>query len=372
VKFFLVAFLSIYGGLHLHFFIRLRNAFLPGGAAIVVMVFFLMVGLFAPIIVRVAEMRGCHLTARFIALPAFYWMAFLLIFCSVSLCVWLYGFFSPLSPRMRFAVPAVAAAILTLYGVYEARGPRTEFLTVRTNKIPKEIGRIRVVQISDVHIGGAKGSDHIPEIVRAIRDAAPDVLVSTGDFVDGQGPYVADAVRMFSSIRPRLGKFAVTGNHEVYLGMRRSVAFHKEAGFTLLRNRVETIGGVVNIGGVDDPGGAANGNPHVSDRDVLAGGEKGLFTILLKHRPIVEEAAVSLFDLQLSGHTHGGQIFPFHLATRLLFPRHAGSYPLASGALLHVSRGTGTWGPPVRVFSPPEITVIDILSRVTVRNIASA
>jgi len=85
-----------------------------------------------------------------------------------------------------------------------------------------------------------------------------------------------------------------------------------------------------------------------------------MFTILLKHRPIVEKDAEGLFDLQLSGHTHGGQIFPFHVFTRLMFSCHAGSYPLASGALLHVSRGTGTWGPPVRLFAPPEITVIDI------------
>jgi predicted MPP superfamily phosphohydrolase len=87
----------------------------------------------------------------------------------------------------------------------------------------------------------------------------------------------------------------------------------------------------------------------------------GRFTILLKHQPLVEKDAPGAFDLQLSGHTHGGQIFPFSLLTRLVFPFHAGNYRLTGGALIHVSRGTGTWGPPVRFLAPPEITIIDLM-----------
>ena len=101
----------------------------------------------------------------------------------------------------------------------------------------------------------------------------------------------------------------------------------------------------------------------VSDREVLSSADGSRFTILLKHRSIVEGAAVGLFDLQLSGHTHKGQIFPFSIFTKLAFFYHAGDYSLPGGAVLHVSRGTGVWGPPIRLLAPPEITVIDLTSR---------
>jgi predicted MPP superfamily phosphohydrolase len=125
---------------------------------------------------------------------------------------------------------------------------------------------------------------------------------------------------------------------------------------------VKVAGGAVALVGVDDlevHGRRQNGSS--ADGAALKGAGSGLFTILLKHRPLVEKDAVGAFDLQLSGHTHKGQIYPFSLLTALAFPFHAGDYRLPGGGLLHVSRGSGTWGPPVRFLCPPEITVIDLL-----------
>jgi hypothetical protein len=376
LRIFLLAFLLIYGGFHLLFFFRIRAVCFVGVGPSLFLAIVLVAGLAAPLIIRLAEAKGYELFARYLAIIGYYWMAFLLLFCVVSLSVELYNFsltavagkfifnksiFTP-TPGMRFIIPAVASILLVIYGSVEARNPRTEFMVIHSTKIPRKIGRIRLLQISDVHVGGAVGSGYVPGIIRAIRAAAPDIIVSTGDLVDGRGAYVKNAARMFREVTPRWGKFAVTGNHEFYLGVGKALNFMDEAGFVPLRNGVATIAGVVDLVGVDDPGGIMSGIGGVSDRAALAEAGRGRFTILLKHRPIVEKNAIPFFDLQLSGHTHGGQLFPFQIFTKLAFPYFSGDYRLSPGVLLHVNRGAGVWGPPVRLLAPPEITVIDLVS----------
>jgi predicted MPP superfamily phosphohydrolase len=201
-------------------------------------------------------------------------------------------------------------------------------------------------------------------ILRKVKEAQPDLLVSTGDLVDGQLNSMAEAIVQFRDIRPRFGKYAVTGNHEFYAGIDDAIDFITRSGFILLRGEVATAAGVIDIAGVDDPTIRRLGvHGGLSDREVLSLGGGDRFTILLKHQPLVENDAPGAFDLQLSGHTHRGQIFPFSLITSRFFPHHSGNFPLANDALLHVSRGTGTWGPPIRFLSPPEIMVIDLIPR---------
>jgi predicted MPP superfamily phosphohydrolase len=112
--------------------------------------------------------------------------------------------------------------------------------------------------------------------------------------------------------------------------------------------------------GVDDPSGPGYGSSITGEKAVLSSASKGKFTLFLKHRPVVDEESAGLFDLQLSGHVHDGQIFPFRLITRLFYPFIAGLYHLRPGSALYVSRGSGTWGPPIRVLAPPEVTVIEL------------
>ena len=166
---------------------------------------------------------------------------------------------------------------------------------------------------------------------------------------------------LFNEIQPTYGKYAITGNHEFYAGLEQATEFTKKAGFTILRGEGVTVAGLLNIAGVDDSTGKYYDNCNdISERALLQTFENGKFTVLLKHRPLVDGDAAGLFDLQLSGHTHKGQIFPFSLVTKLYYPSDSGLLNVAGNALLYVSRGTGTWGPPVRFLSPPEITVIDI------------
>ncbi|OPY86369.1 MAG: putative metallophosphoesterase [Syntrophus sp. PtaU1.Bin208] len=130
----------------------------------------------------------------------------------------------------------------------------------------------------------------------------------------------------------------------------------------MLRGKGVTVAGMINIVGIDDPAGRVAGQYRPVGEGALLGTLPAqFFTLLLKHQPLVDKNALDRFDLQLSGHTHKGQIFPFSLLTRWYFPYHTGYFRLSGLSRLHVSRGTGTWGPPIRFLSPPEVTVIDLI-----------
>jgi predicted MPP superfamily phosphohydrolase len=264
----------------------------------------------------------------------------------------------------RFAV--VIAVIGTCYGFGEALVIRTEHLTIRSTKIPRHVPKVRIVQISDVHVGVMIGKWRLKRMLESVAAAQPDILVATGDIVDGQIHRLNGLSDLFSKISPQYGSFAVLGNHEFYAGLDNSLSFLKEAGFQVLRKEYRNVFPYLAIAGVDDSavkrwGDAKGGDeegllPHIGTRP---------FTILIKHRPVVDTASSGKFDLQLSGHVHKGQIVPFNLLTYLFFPVMAGANRLNDGSILYVSRGTGTWGPPIRFLAPPEVTVIDIVPEET-------
>jgi predicted MPP superfamily phosphohydrolase len=233
---------------------------------------------------------------------------------------------------------------------------------ITSSKIPREVGKLTIVQISDVHLGLIVRHDRLARILDIVKAAAPDILVSTGDLVDGQINRMTGLAEQMQDVRPRFGKYAVTGNHEIYAGLTQSLGFIERAGFKVLRGEDIVAGGVINIAGVDDP--AISRVTHtepVAEQTLLSGLSAKSFTLLLKHRPVVEKESLGRFDLQLSGHVHNGQIFPFNLVTHLFYPVKTGYSLLSNGSALYVSRGTGTWGPPIRFLAPPEITVIELL-----------
>ena len=194
-----------------------------------------------------------------------------------------------------------------------------------------------------------------------LETVKPDLILSGGDLVDAPPFQLAPVLARFAALKPPLGQYAVLGNHDYYTGLSNALAAHEAAGFRMLREtRVEPLPGLV-IAGVDDRDGKRAGDVCLTNESAaLPPPTAGVCVILLKHRPLVTPVARAGVDLQLSGHTHGGQIFPFAAMVRVLFEHLDGLHALSPRTRLYVSRGTGTWGPPLRLGAPPEITLLTI------------
>jgi hypothetical protein len=332
--------------------------------------------IFAPIIVRILERNDLLTPASLFAYIGYIWMGLLFLFFSFAVALDAYRFileaiervFSTdfslfsLSKAQCFFIPLFLSVGITIFGFFEALNIRTERVIIRTDTITQKIGRLKIVQISDVHLGLIVGKHRLQRIVERIKAEKPDILVSTGDLVDGQMNNLSGLSGMIREIPTKYGKYAVLGNHEFYAGLQDALKVTTDAGFRVLRGEGLNIPGVINIAGVDDPAGKRYGlAPNASEKALLSKLPRENFTLFLKHRPWLTDAKGRLFDLQLSGHTHKGQIFPFSLIVKLFYPNFSGLVSLDNNSYLYVSRGTGTWGPPVRFLAPPEVTVIELV-----------
>ncbi|MFN3740482.1 MAG: metallophosphoesterase [Thermodesulfovibrionales bacterium] len=366
---FLLVFFSLYGGMHIYAFLKLRNAVpLTAGLSIIIAAFMLTMT-FAPLVIRLSERQGFEGFAVFMSWAGYLWMAIIFLFCSFSIAsdvaILLFKRFIPSMKGLQsyaFYFCLLLSLSLTIYGYIEALNIKTERIEIRTEKIKRNI---RIVQVSDLHIGLIVRSGRLNRIMDKVKEAMPDILVSTGDLVDGQIDRLEDIAGIFKNLNAPFGRFAITGNHEFYAGLKEALLFTEKAEFTVLRGEAIYLPELnLTIAGVDDPAGKGYGlSIDIPDEKVLAGLDPESFILFLKHRPIVSKHARGLFDLQLSGHTHKGQIFPFSILTRIYYPKDSGCLEEVNGCYLYVSRGAGTWGPPVRVLAPPEITVIDIVKK---------
>lgn len=368
MKYFLLIFITVYGGGHLYFYRKLNRAStLSRGWRLIVGVA-LTLSTISPLLVRSIEHQGYSTLALWVAYPGYLWMAVLFLFLFASTC-WDLGTAlnhlqllvrsrpwrsNPQLWQRQFYCCLGLALVCTVYGMYEAQAIRPEHVVISTPKLPTG-QRLRIVQVSDVHLGILLGEKRLESIVRVARDARPDILVSTGDLIDGILTHDSSMTRQFEQIKPRLGAYAIPGNHEYYVGFERARSMTQAAGFTLLKGEYASVGPIV-IAGADDA--AARRNDSFQPLPVH---QSSSFTLLLKHQPQITDEVP--FDLQLSGHVHKGQIFPFNLVTWLRFPIKCGLTELTSGRQIYVSRGTGTWGPPIRFLAPPEVTVIDLVAR---------
>lgn len=226
---------------------------------------------------------------------------------------------------------------------------------------PRALDGFRIVQISDIHIGPLLGREFAAALAQRVNALEPDLIAVTGDLVDGSARRLADEVAPFADLRARCGVFFVTGNHDHYSGAESWVEAVRGLGMRVLRNeRVEIgePGATFDLAGVDDHHAHFTRDGCGDVARALAGRDPERAAVLLAHDPSTfARARAEAIDLQLSGHTHGGQIWPFAWFVRLATPYVAGRYR-DGRAQLYVSRGTGFWGPPLRLFAPAEITEI--------------
>ena len=375
---FLLTFFLLYGAMHLYVFLKARAAFAFGTGISIYIILFMLIMVLAPLIVRLSEKHGFEFLARLMSYAGYIWLGLLFLFFCVSiildiyrLSIYLGGALSQKnlsavipSARFSFFLPLLFSICIAIYGYFEATDISLDKVTIKTSKIPKEVGRLKIVQISDVHLGLIVREERLKKILQTVKMAEPDILVSTGDLVDGQINGMGGLAELIHGVNPRYGKFAITGNHEFYAGLSQAMDFTEKAGFRILRGEGLTVEGLVNIAGVDDPAGNTNElYKGISEKELLSGLPREKFTLLLKHRPLIDKNALGLFDLQLSGHTHKGQIFPFSLITWMYYPVDSGCLKLVDNCYMYVSRGAGTWGPPIRFLSPPEVTVVELVSQ---------
>lgn len=258
---------------------------------------------------------------------------------------------------------AAAVAVGTVgYGTYGVlRGPRVKRVTVPLARLPRSAHGFRIAVVSDIHLGPVLGRGFAQKVVDTINSTQPDLIAVVGDLVDGSVKDLGPAAAPLAQLQARHGAFFVTGNHEYFSGAEEWVEEVRRLGLRPLENaRVELP--AFDLAGVNDVAGESEGQgpdftKALGDRDTSRA------SVLLAHQPVqIHDAVEHGVDLQLSGHTHGGQLWPGNVIADLANPTLAGLEQYGD-TQLYVSRGAGAWGPPTRVGAPSDITVVELASR---------
>ncbi|MFF4401280.1 metallophosphoesterase [Streptomyces sp. NPDC001480] len=273
---------------------------------------------------------------------------------------------SPLAPSRRLFVSrvvggaAATAAVATVgYGTYGVlRGPRVKRVTVPLARLPRAARGFRIAVVSDIHLGPVLGRDFARKVVDTVNGTQPDLIAVVGDLVDGSVKDLGPAAAPLAGLRARHGAYFVTGNHEYFSGAEQWVEEVRELGMRPLEN-ARTELPYFDLAGVNDLQGESEGHGPDFHR-ALGDRDTARACVLLAHQPVqIHEAVRYGVDLQLSGHTHGGQLWPGNLVAAAANPTVAGLERYGD-TQLYVSRGAGAWGPPTRVGAPSDITVIEL------------
>lgn len=383
---FLSVFLSIIGTVHYYIWVRLvRDLHLPGATHALLTA--LVVLLFASIPAAFYLSQSLPPDGGRVVLPAlFSWLGLMFLVLALLATTdllrlvlraasFVIGEGVPVDGERRLALArmvagavAVAAGGMGATAVHGALWSlHVKSVTVRLARLPRELDGLCIVQLSDLHVGPTLRREFVEQVVRRTNELAPDVVAITGDLVDGSVERLRDFIQPLEALRARHGVFFVPGNHETYSGLEPWCAYLKKLGIRVLRNERVAIGSgeaLLDIVGVDDPSAPRPPGRGTELEEAVAGRDPAREAVLLAHQPrAVHEAARQDIGLQLSGHTHGGQIWPWHYFVRLQQPVIKGLAQFGR-TVLYVSSGTGFWGPPMRLGAPAEITKLVLRSGV--------
>lgn len=264
--------------------------------------------------------------------------------------------------KVTFGIYATAAVVI-IAGYFNALYPRVSKINFDIDKSLKGKTSLRIGAASDIHLGTIISNGRLNRFVKMMNEQKPDIILLAGDIFDEDlGPVIKKNMgEQLRQLKAPLGVYAVTGNHEYIGGANEAINYLEEHGISVLRDSAITLNGILNIVGRDDRNSnMMGGNMRKSLETIVEGIDKELFTIMLDHQPYnLNEAVENGIDLQISGHTHHGQMFPLNLITKSIFEVSRG-YKQIDKTHVYVSTGFGTWGPPVRVGNRPEIIIFEV------------
>jgi hypothetical protein len=258
----------------------------------------------------------------------------------------------------------IAVSILLIAGHINATHPKIQQLRIEINKPFSEKKELKIVAISDIHLGVLVGRKRLERMVKLVQSQQPDMIVLVGDILDEvQAPIFKENIgEPLTKLQSPFGVYAIPGNHEYIGGIQQAEKYLKSLGLRYLRDSVVNINEQLVLIGRDDRGNVGQmGNRRKTVQELVAGIDTSKFIIMLDHQPFhLKDAANAGVDLQLSGHTHSGQFWPFNLIIHAIFELDHG-YKKIGKTHFYVSSGFGSWGPPVRIGNRPEIVVIDLI-----------